>query len=99
MYKEALADADACIKLRPDWSKGYSRKGLALFHLDKYDEAIEIYKKGLAIEPANEQMKEGLKECETAKTRPKKNPMGELFGESMWAKLATNPTTREYLKD
>ncbi|KFM24077.1 STIP1-like protein [Auxenochlorella protothecoides] len=27
---KALADAEACISLRPDWDKGYFRKGLAL---------------------------------------------------------------------
>ena len=27
---KALADADECIKLRPDWDKGYYRRGAAL---------------------------------------------------------------------
>jgi stress-induced-phosphoprotein 1 len=29
-YNEALVDAEKCIEVKPDWSKGYQRKGLAL---------------------------------------------------------------------
>ena len=29
-YDEALGDADKCIELQPDWSKGYQRKAMAL---------------------------------------------------------------------
>ena len=28
-YTAALADAEQCIQLQPDWSKGYQRKGMA----------------------------------------------------------------------
>ena len=29
-YEEALNDADQCINIKPDWSKGYQRKAMAL---------------------------------------------------------------------
>ena len=29
-YDEALADANKCIEIQPDWSKGYQRKAMAL---------------------------------------------------------------------
>ena len=29
-YGEAQADADTCIKMKPDWAKGYIRRGQAL---------------------------------------------------------------------
>ena len=29
-YEEAQADAEKCIELQPDWSKGYQRKAMAL---------------------------------------------------------------------
>ena len=28
-YTEAEADADKCIEIKPDWSKGYQRKAMA----------------------------------------------------------------------
>ena len=30
-WREALADAEKTISLKPDWAKGYGRKGAALF--------------------------------------------------------------------
>ena len=35
---QALEDADAAIKLRPEWEKGYFRKAAALEVLDKLQE-------------------------------------------------------------
>ena len=29
-FEKALADAEKCIEVKPDWGKGYIRKGLAL---------------------------------------------------------------------
>ena len=34
-YDRALVDADECIRLQPTWAKGYSRRGAALFRMDK----------------------------------------------------------------
>jgi len=42
-----------CIDLKSDWSKGYMRKGLALYYQKKYDEALETYKSGLKLDPTN----------------------------------------------
>ena len=36
-YLSALADAEKTIELRPDWGKGYFRKGMALKALGKHD--------------------------------------------------------------
>ena len=44
--KEALVDAEQCIKLNPTWPKGYCRKGAALQALSKYDEAVSIFEEG-----------------------------------------------------
>ena len=34
-YEEALEDAERTISIRPDWGKGYFRKGMALQGLGK----------------------------------------------------------------
>ena len=39
-FELAEADADKCIELKPDWSKGYQRKGMALHSMQKYEEAM-----------------------------------------------------------
>lgn len=100
-YDEALNDAKKCVELRPEFAKGYSRQGVALFGLGKLSEAKAAYEAGLKVDPNNASLKEGLTDVEkqiAAGSRPA-NPLGGLFGPDMWVKLQADPTTREYLKD
>ena len=43
---EALSDAQACIRLRPDWAKGYYREGMSFRLLQvicgKIDSEVQI---------------------------------------------------------
>merc|ERR1712137_959032 len=48
-YEEALQDGEKTIEVKPDWVKGYSRKGLALFKLDRLQEAMQCYEDGLKV--------------------------------------------------
>ncbi|KAJ3353854.1 Hsp90 cochaperone [Entophlyctis luteolus] len=64
-YTKALSDAEEAIKISPSWAKGYSRKGAALHGLGNYKGAVEAYKKGLELEPANAAMKKSLQEAES----------------------------------
>ena len=45
-FEEALADANTCIQLKPEWQKGYVRKGAALIKLSRLQEASECYQDG-----------------------------------------------------
>ncbi|CAF3971402.1 unnamed protein product, partial [Rotaria sp. Silwood2] len=63
-YKAALKDAEQCLKLKPDFVKGYSRKGAALLLLKRYEEAINTYEEGLTIDSTNETL---LNDLETAR--------------------------------
>lgn len=94
----ALSDAEQCIKLSPQWPKGYSRKGAALHSLRRYDEAISAYNSGLAVAPTDEGLKSGLSEVHKAK-ESQSNPMGGLFGPQMLAKLAGHPKFGPKLSD
>ena len=59
-YQKALADAEEAVKLQPEWSKAYGRKGTALFHLNRFEASIEAYKEGLALDADNTVLKDGL---------------------------------------
>ncbi|TYZ63942.1 hypothetical protein PybrP1_002909 [[Pythium] brassicae (nom. inval.)] len=50
---KALRDAERCIELRPEWWKGYSRKGAAEHALLRFDAARATYNRGLALDPDN----------------------------------------------
>ena len=52
-FIKALEDAEKCIELKPDWSKGYQRKGNALHSMNQRAEALHTYKKGLELDPSN----------------------------------------------
>jgi heat shock protein 1/8 len=64
--KEAVADAKKCITLKPDWGKGYSRLGAALFYRKDYDQAEDAYTKGIAVDPENAQLQQGLAQVHAA---------------------------------
>eukprot|EP00743_Colponemidia_sp_Colp-15_P000400 GILK01000461.1.p1 GENE.GILK01000461.1~~GILK01000461.1.p1 ORF type:complete len:564 (-),score=115.90 GILK01000461.1:110-1801(-) len=91
-YEEAKADAEKCVELKPDWSKGYSRLGLALYHLDDYKNAEAAYSKGLELDPSNAQLKEGLEQVKAATSKP-----SGMFGPEMMQKIFTTPSLQPFL--
>lgn len=50
---KALIDAEKCITLKPDWGKGYHRKGAALHAMERFEDSMEAYVAGLKIDPTN----------------------------------------------
>jgi len=52
-YDKALADADECVRLQPTWAKGHSRRGAALFRMDKLGAARDAFEKGLEHDSEN----------------------------------------------
>ena len=67
-YQEALADGAKCVEIKPDWAKGYTRKGHAEFFLRKYDEAEATYITGLKLAPEDAALQQGLEKVKAAKT-------------------------------
>ncbi len=43
----ALADGAESVRLKPDWPKGYGRKGAALRALKRYNDAEATYREGV----------------------------------------------------
>ncbi|KAL0105260.1 hypothetical protein PUN28_016722 [Cardiocondyla obscurior] len=59
-YQEALNDALMTIRLKPDWSKGYFRKGEVELNLACYSEALESYNKALSLQPNEPKILEAM---------------------------------------
>lgn len=58
--EEALEDATACTVMRPEYTKGWFRRGIALHALKQYGPAIESLAKADQMDPKNKQIKEAL---------------------------------------
>eukprot|EP01017_Pseudomicrothorax_dubius_P012205 TRINITY_DN1485_c0_g1_i5.p1 TRINITY_DN1485_c0_g1~~TRINITY_DN1485_c0_g1_i5.p1 ORF type:complete len:597 (-),score=229.01 TRINITY_DN1485_c0_g1_i5:177-1967(-) len=100
-YDKAYDDAKKCVELKPDWGKGYARKGLAEFYLDKLDDAISTYEAGLKLDPANAQLKEGLERAKEEKENREEaqTNMNNPLIQNLMKSVMTNPKTRHYLND
>ncbi|CBZ25847.1 stress-inducible protein STI1 homolog [Leishmania mexicana MHOM/GT/2001/U1103] len=59
-FEKAAADSEQCIRLRPDWLKGYFRLGVAMESMSKYDEAQKAFQKALQLSPGNEEVMDKL---------------------------------------
>eukprot|EP00672_Neobodo_designis_P026176 CAMPEP_0174832526 /NCGR_PEP_ID=MMETSP1114-20130205/3719_1 /TAXON_ID=312471 /ORGANISM="Neobodo designis, Strain CCAP 1951/1" /LENGTH=506 /DNA_ID=CAMNT_0016066385 /DNA_START=52 /DNA_END=1572 /DNA_ORIENTATION=- len=72
----ALRDADKTIKLKPTWFKGFSRRGDALFKLERYPEAAEAYESALELDPGNSAIIHSLNEVRPFASKAKRDVSG-----------------------
>merc|ERR1712137_427282 len=99
-YEEALQDGEKTIGVKPDWVKGYSRKGLALFKLDRLQEAMQCYEDGLKEEPENDGLKQSLKEVQSAASASGANMLAGLFrNPAIWTMIQNDPQLSPFLKE
>merc|ERR1712137_326081 len=99
-YEEALQDGEKTIEVKPDWVKGYSRKGLALFKLDRLQEAMQCYEDGLKVEPENDGLKQSLKEVQSAASASGANMLAGLFrNPAIWTIIQNDPQLSPFLKE
>jgi tetratricopeptide (TPR) repeat protein len=69
---KALADAERCVSLAPEWPKGYSRLGAAQQSLRRFDAAMETFKIAIKLDPNNQSLWSSLKNAEEAYEEDKK---------------------------
>lgn len=108
-YAKALADANKTTEIKPDWAKGWGRKGTALHGEGDLVGATDAFEEALKLDPNNAQAKSGLdavKRAVEAEARADglgSDPSGGLGGmfsdPNMIQKLANNPKTASYLAD
>jgi stress-induced-phosphoprotein 1 len=96
-YGKALEDATKTTEIKPDWPKGWSRKGAALHGKGEYDGAVEAYKKGLELDPANDACKKGMQDAQKAQAASS-NPFAKIFGPDVWVKIQMNPKLAPFLE-
>jgi stress-induced-phosphoprotein 1 len=100
----ALEDANSCLGLNPDFSKGYCRKGAALHTLQRYNDSIAAYQQGLEKFPNDAGIIKGLAEAKKEKEQggPRtatSSGGGGPFGPEILAQMAMDPKLRPFLND
>jgi hypothetical protein len=56
----ALEDAQACVRLKPTWAKGYSRLGSSLTKLGRAAEAVHHFERAQELDPDSSDIKQNL---------------------------------------
>ena len=64
--EKALEDARKCISMNPSWGNGYSRLGQALIEAGNPTEAMAAFGQGLAVDPSNAALTQGLLDAQKA---------------------------------
>nr|AXS58642.1 cochaperone Sti1 homeolog f [Epichloe coenophiala] len=107
-WDNALQDADKTIQIKPDWAKGWGRKGAALHGKGDLLGANDAYEEGLKHDANNAQLKSGLASVEKAMQHEAgggfggdpTGGLGQMFNDpKMVEKLAKNPKTSAFLAD
>ncbi|CAF9935735.1 MAG: Hsp90 cochaperone [Heterodermia speciosa] len=105
-FANALDDANKTTEIKPDWAKGWGRKGSALHGQGNLVDATDAFEKALELDPANAQAKSGLDavkraiEAEAGAGGDSMGGLGSMFNDpQMIQKLASNPKTSSLLAD
>jgi len=102
-WQKALDDANKVTEIKPDWAKGWGRKGTALHGEGDLVAATEAFEEALKLDPSNAQAKQGLdavKRAVEAEANDSGVGLGGMFNDpNMIQKLAANPKTASLLGD
>ena len=89
-WREASEDAKECIKLNPQFVKGYYRLATALLELEEYDLAQSTIKQGLALDANNAPLLKVLRSIKQQKKAAATAAAG--IPTSATGMMASNPT-------
>eukprot|EP01031_Cornospumella_fuschlensis_P029407 gene29407-35496_t len=64
-YEDAVSDCLSSVALSPDYVKAFSRLGLAYYHLEKFQEALDAYERAAELEPDNAATKDSIRQVKT----------------------------------
>jgi len=106
-WEKALEDATKTTEIKPDWSKGWGRKGAALHGTGDLVGAVDAYEEALKLDANNAQAKSGLASVQRAIEAEAREDgadptggLGNMFNDpQLIQKLANNPKTSSFLSD
>ncbi|KAJ1330849.1 stress-induced-phosphoprotein 1 [Microdochium nivale] len=104
-WTNALQDAEKTTEIKPDWPRGWGRKGAALHGSGDLLGAYDAYEEGLKQDPNNAGLKSSLASVQKAMDQEAGggggiDPMGKMFSDpALIQKLMNNPKTAGFFSD
>ncbi|WPH00879.1 Hypothetical protein R9X50_00371000 [Acrodontium crateriforme] len=109
-FDKALEDANKTTEIKPDWAKGWGRKGTAQHGVGDLVGAVDAFEEALKLDPSNAQAKSGLESVQRAIRAEAaadgvsgdalNGGLGNMFNDpQLYQKLAANPKTAGFLGD
>ncbi|KAK7756879.1 Hsp90 cochaperone [Diatrype stigma] len=106
-WTNALKDAEKTTEVKPDWPRGWGRKGAALHGAGDLLGASEAYEEGLKQDPNNAGLKSGLASVKRAMEQEAggagfdpSGGLGKMFSDpNLLQKLMNNPKTSGFFAD
>ncbi|KAI1361197.1 hypothetical protein F5Y08DRAFT_315523 [Xylaria arbuscula] len=110
-WASALKDAEKTTQIKPDWPRGWGRKGAALHGSGDLLGANDAYEEGLKLDPSNAGLKSSLASVKRAMEQEAGGPggfggddpmggIGKMFSDpNLLTKLMNNPKTSGYFSD
>ena len=80
-WRESLDDSHEVVTLKPNWAKGWARRGAAFSGLGQHEEARKAYLKASQLEPGNPQLVEKMEAAAAAA----KQPQNKRWEDDLWS--------------
>jgi len=90
-YTEALADANAALKINPNNAKAYFRKGMSCFSLDEFETAKAAFEKGKALDPQDSSFQLWIRKCNAELEDTENELHSDTSSETVVEKVAERP--------
>jgi stress-induced-phosphoprotein 1 len=98
-YPLGLKDCEKCIEMKPDFVKGYTRKGHIQYFMKEYQKALETYDQGLKLDENNAELQDGIKRAiQAMNDQINKNRQGAPDQETL-QRAMQDPEVQQILAD
>jgi stress-induced-phosphoprotein 1 len=102
-HPEAVKDCNKAIAIDPNFARAYSRKGTSLYFMKELKQSLDAFKAGLAIDPENQELRDGLQKTAAAinQANSEKDPdqrASEAMRDPEIAEIMQDPVMRMVLQ-
>jgi len=104
-HEQALTDSERAISVDPGYWKAYSRLGFTYYQLGNYQESVNAYQRGLALDPNNTTMKQGMDNAQAKLTSVAAGPpdlssmMTDPNVQNLMGSLGSNPNVAAMMQN